>query len=163
MNTLLNKQTIASLIFIFSLINSNLVLAANNAISIDIEGAYVREVPPIAPASASFMTLKNNSSEDIKLIGAASDVSEKVELHTHKNDSGMMKMRRVKNIDIPAKGITKLQPGGLHIMLIGLKAPLKAGQKIQLTLIFEDKSEKQLTLPVKSMKGMPMTPHQHSQ
>lgn len=125
---------------------------ADNATDISIKEPYAREVPPGAPASASFMALTNKSTETINLVGAASDVAQKVELHTHTHDKGVMRMRMVEKISIPAKGVTTLKPGGYHIMLIGLKDPLKEGQKIDVTLKFADGSTAPVSMPVHSVK-----------
>ncbi|BBP43422.1 copper chaperone PCu(A)C [Thiosulfativibrio zosterae] len=127
---------------------------ANEAANILIENPFAREVPPTAMASASFMTLKNNSDQDIKLVSANSTVAKKVELHEHTHDNGVMKMRQIPNIVIPAHGETALQPGGLHIMLINLNQGIKAGDQVKVDLTFEDGSQKTVEMPVKSLMGM---------
>ncbi|MDX1346993.1 MAG: copper chaperone PCu(A)C [Thiomicrorhabdus chilensis] len=132
---------------------------ATQAEHIEVSEPYAREVPPGAPASASFMTLTNNSDQDIKILQADSEVSKVVELHTHTNDNGVMRMRKIPNITVPANGQAVLQPGGLHIMLIGPHKPLKTGQTVEVELIFEDGSHKSVSMPVKSLKGMNMPMH----
>ena len=127
---------------------------ADQAADIMVSDPFAREVPPGAPASASFMTLQNASDADIKITSAQSDVAKVVELHTHTNDNGVMRMRQIPFIDIPANGNTHLKPGGLHIMLIGPHQPLKAGEQIEVTLNFEDGSQKTVTMPVKKIMGM---------
>lgn len=72
-----------------------------------------------------------------QLIGAASPVAAKAELHTHIKEGDIMRMRPVAEIDVAAGKATVLQPGGLHVMLIGLKAPLKEGTTFPLTLTFK--------------------------
>ncbi|MDG6777706.1 copper chaperone PCu(A)C [Thiomicrorhabdus sp. zzn3] len=134
---------------------------ADQAEHIDVSNAYAREVPPGAPASASFMTLDNLSDEEIKIVAADSDVAKVVELHTHTNDNGVMRMRQIPAISIPANGQTVLKPGGLHIMLIGPKQPLKNGQTVSVDLKFEDGSHKTVSMPVKSLKGMGTMQHMH--
>lgn len=134
---------------------------ANDASVIDIDHAYIREVPPGAMATGSFLTLKNNSGQEVRLVGAASDVAKKVELHTHINDNGVMKMRQIKYISVAAHQETKLQPGGLHIMFIGLQKELKEGQTIPMTLKFKDGSQKSLTIPVKSVMNPMNNMHHH--
>ncbi len=134
---------------------------ADQAEQIQVSGAYAREVPPGAPASASFMTLSNQSDQDIKLVEAASKAAEIVELHTHSNDDGVMRMRKIDSITVPAHGETVLQPGGLHIMLIEPVEPLKMGNTVKMQLKFEDGSQKAISMPVKSLKVMTM-PMQHN-
>ena len=90
------------------------------------------------PNGAVYMTLKNEGSVDDALVSAASDVAEAAELHESKMDeNGVMKMGPVPNIPIPAGGSATLQPGGFHIMLMGLKKQLAPGDKFSLTLNFE--------------------------
>ena len=126
---------------------------ATQADDISVSDPFAREVPPGAPASASFMTLDNMGDQAIKLVLAESDVSKIVELHTHTNDNGVMRMRQVEFIEIPANGQTVLKPGGLHIMLINPVTLLKAGQTVSVQLQFEDGSTKQVDMPVKSFKN----------
>jgi len=87
--------------------------------------------------SAAYMILRNGGEAADRLLKAESDVADAVELHKSTMDGGMMKMAPVENIEVPAKGQAKLEPGGLHVMLIGLKRELKAGEKIKLKLQFE--------------------------
>ncbi|QFY89017.1 copper chaperone PCu(A)C [Magnetovirga frankeli] len=129
-------------------------LLAESAIGID--NPYVRAVPPGTPNSAAFMTINNRGSADNALVGAASPASKVVELHTHVMEDGMMKMRQVQQIDLPAGKAAVLEPGGLHIMLIGLKGNLKPGEQVDLTLKFADGAEQKLSAPVKSPMGMKM-------
>ena len=125
---------------------------------ISIENAYVREVPPSVPTSASFLTLSNNSDREVALIKATSEVAENVELHEHTHNNGMMEMRQVQEIIIPAKGTTVLKPGGFHIMLIGLTRKIAAGDTVEISLEFDDGSKKEIEVQVKqimnSMKKM---------
>lgn len=93
---------------------------------------------PMQGAGAAFMTIANGGPAD-RLVGASADVSERVELHTHiLTADGVMKMREVAGgIEIPAGETVELKPGGLHVMFMGLKAPLTEGDSFPLTLTFE--------------------------
>ncbi|NUM41154.1 MAG: copper chaperone PCu(A)C [Leptospiraceae bacterium] len=118
----MKKKVILLLFFLsFSIFGKD-----NNII---IENAYIKHVPPVSPNSAAFLTIKNNSISDVSLIKVESDISKVVEMHTMTMESGVMKMRQVETILIKANGSTELKPGGLHIMLIGIKNPLKLGEK----------------------------------
>ncbi len=122
-----------------------------------VDNPYVREVPPGQMTSATFLTIKNDSDKDVALIKANSDVAKHVELHEHVHDNGMMKMRQVPKIIIPAKGETVLKPGGYHIMLIGLNRKIKAGDIVDLTLEFDNGDKKPIKAEVKKiMQGMKM-------
>jgi copper(I)-binding protein len=122
---------------------------------VTIENPYARAVPPGQMNSASFMVLKNTDEKDVTLTSGSSSVAKTVELHNHINEDGIMKMRQVDGINIPALGKASLQPGGYHIMFIGLKQDLIEGQEIDLELEFSDGSNQKLVLPVKKvMTGM---------
>lgn len=122
--------------------------AGGAAEKVMVSDAYVRAVPPGQPNSASFMVLSNHSSEDLVLVGAESDVAKAVELHSHTMKDGMMRMRQVEKIDLPAGETVQLQPGGLHVMVIGLQQKLVPGEKIDMALVFSDGSKLDLKVPV---------------
>ncbi len=130
------------------------VSTSSFAADITANNARVRAVPAGQVNSAAFMMLKNDSSEDRLLVSAHSNISKAVELHTHKKEGGMMRMRRVDSIAIKAGSKTVLQPGGLHIMFIGLKHGLKAGEEVELQLVFDNGSKIELKVPVKMVAGM---------
>lgn len=123
------------------------------ASELKIEDGYVRATPPNLPNSAAFMKVKNSSNETISIVKASSDASKVVELHTHLMKDGVMKMIQVPNIKIPANGEVSLQPGGLHIMLIGLNQALKEGENVTLTIEFSNGESKTITVPVKTVMG----------
>ncbi len=126
--------------------------AGSLADGIMVDDPYVRAVPPGQPNSASFMVLHNMGEKAGALTGASSPAAEVVELHTHTMEDGMMRMRKVEKIDLPAGEVVKLQPGGLHVMLIGLTQKLIPDEKISLTLVFEDGSSKQVEAPVRKLQ-----------
>lgn len=85
---------------------------------------------------AAYLTIENRGREADRLTGVASPAAASAELHEMKMDGTIMRMRQLPGIDLPAGGKVALQSGGYHIMLIGLKAPLKEGDKFPLTLTF---------------------------
>ena len=107
----------------------------------------------MAKAGAAFMVIENSGEAD-RLVAASSDVAKKTELHTHIKDGDVMKMRRVDGIDVPAQGMARLQPGGLHVMLIGLHAPLREEEKFPLTLQFDKAGEMTVEVEVKDAGAM---------
>jgi copper(I)-binding protein len=138
--------------------------AGTAAEEIQVVDPWAREVPPNMTTSAGFLTMKNSGSVEHRLVAAKSPDAGMVELHTHINDNGVMRMRPVKEMPIPAGGSTELKPGGLHLMLMKLKKQLKAGEKIPITLVFEDGSKKEIQAEVRRfdmmMKhGKPMPMH----
>ena len=119
---------------------------ASKAGDIAVEQPFARATP--AKVGGVFLTLKNGAGTADKLVKAASPVAESVELHTHIKDGDAMRMRAVENIPVPAHGQTALEPGGYHIMLIGLKQALKEGASFPLTLTFEKAGSVTVTVPV---------------
>ncbi|MGF1612163.1 MAG: copper chaperone PCu(A)C [Kiloniellales bacterium] len=90
-----------------------------------------------AKAGAAYLTITNQGAEADRLVAVATPVARSAELHTHLMDDGVMKMRPVVAIEVAPGEPAVLQPGGLHIMLMGLSAPLQEGQSFPLTLTFE--------------------------
>lgn len=114
-----------------------------------VTGAWARASAGGARTGAGYLTISNTGTHDDKLIGAAApDVAESVGLHTHIKDGDIMRMRPVEAIDVPAGGTATLAPGGFHLMLMGLKAPLEAGQSFAVTLTFEHAGDVTVTLDV---------------
>lgn len=134
------------------------VLAGTAAETVQVEGAYVRAVPPGQPNTAAFMSLTNTDDSDHAVIAAHSDAAEAVELHTHMHDNGVMRMRKIERIEIGAGAMQVLEPGGLHIMLIGLQEPLQPDDTVTLTLEFDDGSSVDVQAPVRPIEGMT---HEH--
>ena len=149
-------------LFAAGLLFSAGVLAAA-ADNIAVQDPYVRLAPPNAPATGAFMVIKNNGDKDVKVVKADNTATKVTELHTHLNEGGVMKMRPVPAIEIKAKGEAVLKPGGLHIMLIDLKAPMKEGDMVPITLTFDDGSSKRVDAKVvRPMAApMPMGEHKH--
>ncbi|MFN3929777.1 MAG: copper chaperone PCu(A)C [Thermoflexus sp.] len=105
--------------------------------------------------SAVYFVVVNNGDQPDALVGAASDVAEKVELHETVMEGNVAKMRPVPRVEIPAKGRVEFRPRGLHIMLIGLKQDLKVGDTFTVTLRFEKSGEIRISVPVKEMPKQP--------
>jgi len=125
------------------------------ASNIKVNDAYVRATPPSLPNSAAFLTLKNNSDQNRVLVKATSNIAKAVELHTHDMKNGVMKMYQVPEIIIPKHNTIVFQPGGFHVMFIGLEYPLKSGENVTFTLEFKNGETKTITAPIKDvMRGM---------
>jgi copper(I)-binding protein len=133
---------------------------AGAADHVTVQDPYVRLAPPNAPATGAFMVIKNNGDKDVKVLKADNPASKVTELHTHLNEGGVMKMRPVPAIEIKAKGEAVLKPGGLHVMLIDLKAPMKEGDVVPITLTFDDGSSKKVDAKVVKPTAAP-APMEH--
>ncbi len=104
--------------------------------------AWVREPPGGHPIAAAYMRIENSSNEPIVLVGADCAVAKRVEIHLMQHKDGKMSMRQVEQVPVPANGSVVLQPGGLHLMLMGMQEAPKAGQEVELTLHFADGGQK---------------------
>ncbi len=119
-----------------------------------IEDAYARSSRPGAPTGAAFMVIRNTGSADDRLIGAESGAAKLVELHTHIEEDGVMKMRPVEEgFAVPAGETHELARGGDHVMLMGLVTPLEDGGSVEIKLIFETAGEMEITVPVDLSRG----------
>lgn len=127
----------------------SLVSFAAAADPLVIEEAQVRAVPPGSQTSAAFMTLRNPGEREVVLVEASSPAAQAVELHNHENVDGVMQMRKVAQIVVPPGGRAELAPGGLHMMLIGLTAPLTEGEPVEIELGFESGETQRFEAPVK--------------
>ena len=133
--------------FVLSIVSIAAVFGAD----VEIDGAYARASIPNVPNSAAFFVIKNNSDKDIAITSANSDIAEKNELHTHIKENQMLKMMKIEKLVVPAKSSLELKSGGDHVMLIGLKKELKAGDEINLELSFSDGDKKKIKVPVKDL------------
>ena len=124
--------------------------------ALTISDPFARATAGQATAGGGFFVVKNEGEED-RLIAAHADVATSTELHTHIHEGDVMKMRQVDAIDVPANGSVELKPGGYHVMLMGLKAPLKEGETFPLHLTFEKAGEVIINVDVGGV-GAKMTP-----
>ncbi|MFO7298249.1 MAG: copper chaperone PCu(A)C [Pseudomonadota bacterium] len=130
-----------------------------SANGITISQPWARATPGGVKNGAAYLQISASGTAD-KLVDARSDAAERVELHNHVQENGVMRMRRVESIEVPAGGTVTLAPGGYHLMLMGLKQPLKAGEKLDLTLVFEKAGEINVTAPIEPI-GAKGTGHDH--
>lgn len=127
---------------------------------IEVRDAYVHATSTAQPVGAGFLTVANSGAAD-RLLGVACACSQSAELHAMSMDGGVMRMRKLDSIDIPAKGSVTLEPGGMHLMLIGLKAPLADGQQVPLELRFDKAGVVKTMLKVKARMPAGHEGHEH--
>jgi periplasmic copper chaperone A len=113
-----------------------LIAQAQTSGDIAAQSAWARATPPGAKTGAVYLTLMNKGGADDRLIGVTTPVASMAGLHVDIMDNGVMKMRPIEALDLKAGGDAVLKPGGMHIMLMGLKRPLKQGGHFPLTLQF---------------------------
>lgn len=140
------SQPIAALIL-------SLALSGVAHAQVAVNAPWVRATVPQQTATGAFMRL--TASRDLRLIGARSDIAQNTEVHEMAMQGQMMRMREVAAVPLPRGQAVALAPGGYHVMLIGLKRPLSAGDQVTLTLTFEDaggkRSEQTVQAPVRPL------------
>jgi copper(I)-binding protein len=100
-----------------------------------IKDATIRLLPPSVPNTSAYFMIENRFDEPLVLVGASVNFAGKAELHNHVMDGGLMRMEQQSEVTIEPNQILQFSPGGLHIMLFGLKQPLIDGQNVTITLL----------------------------
>ena len=121
--------------------------------NLEISDGFARATTPLAKVGAAFLTIRSLGAAD-RLVGYSSPLCNRPELHSHINDDGIMRMRQVEAIEVPAGGVAELKPGGFHLMMIDLNEQLVEGGTVALTLVFEEAGEVALEVPVLAMGAM---------
>jgi copper(I)-binding protein len=120
--------------------------------SLEISQSWARATPPSAPTGGGFLKITNTGTSPDRLISARSPAADIVQIHEMKMDGSIMRMREVeKGLEIPAGGSVTLAPGGYHLMMMGLKGPLKQGSTVPVTLVFEKAGTVEVELTVEAM------------
>ena len=128
--------------------------------AITIEHAWARATPGAVKNSAAFMSFDNKGAAD-KLISVTGDVAKEIQIHSMITEAGVMKMREIKALDIPANGKAELKPGGFHVMLIGIPDGLKEGTKFPLKLKFEKAGEVTVQVTAEKPGAHDHSEHKH--
>ena len=140
------------------------LLLAGSALaqSVKVENAWARASVPGQKATGAFMTL--TAPAGARLVGVSSPVANVAEVHEMSMQGDVMKMRAIGSLDLPAGKPVELKPGGYHVMLIDLKAPLAEGSTVPLTLVLRDaqgaEARQELQVPVRAVTGAPAD-HMH--
>jgi len=149
------KQTMFAVIAAATLLSAPLIAATVRVGNLAISGAWSRESASGQSVGGAFMTIANVGPSDDRLLGGSSPVAAQVQLHTMSMEGGVMRMRQVQGgLAIPARGNLELKPGGFHIMLIGLKHPLRQGEAVPLTLRFQRAGRVTVRVIVQSVAAM---------
>jgi copper(I)-binding protein len=120
--------------------------------SIHLEGAWARAMPA-GGNSAVYLTLENKGSGDDRLLGGEVEGVAALEIHESRMEGDVMRMRQVEAVELSPGGRVSLQPGGLHLMLLGLSRPLEVGDTLTMTLRFQLSEPLVVSVPVRSPGG----------
>ena len=115
---------------------------------VKVEDAWVRGTVATQKATGAFMRL--TSSANARLVAAESPVAGVVEIHEMAMEKDVMRMRQVPGLDLAAGRTMELKPGGYHVMLMDLKQPLKGGESVPITLVFEDAAKQRFTQKIEA-------------
>ncbi len=135
---------------------ASLALAARadeiTAGGIKISSAWTRATPKGAPVGVGYMTITNSGSTADRLVGGASDISNRFEIHEMSMDNGVMRMRPVaQGLEIKPGETVKLEPGGNHVMFVGLRQPIAQGEHVKATLSFEKAGKVEVDFTVENI------------
>ena len=155
-------QHLLALVLVNSMVISAAAAHDYQVGELKIEHPWARPTVPGQSAGGAFLSVNNTGRAADRLLGGTSPAAAKVEVHEMRMDGDVMRMRELTALELPAGKLVKLAPGGLHVMLVGLKAPLKIGDKVALKLRFEKAGEIDLILNVESKPAVPDAPaHKH--
>jgi copper(I)-binding protein len=119
---------------------------------IGVEDAWTRPVPAAGGNGAVFFRLVNTGNEADQLIGGESPVAGSVEVHKTTMEEGVMRMEHIPGLELPANGEFLLEPGGYHVMLVGVNTSLALGDTLPITLHFEKSGEIQMEVQMREIK-----------
>jgi copper(I)-binding protein len=149
MKNLMRNSMMKNFLLILAMLFASQIAYADANISI--QNAWVRASTPGKKIGAAYMTIK--SSGNVEMVYAETTRAGSVEMHSMTMNNGVMKMRMLESLPVKANQPVSLAPGGLHLMLFDLNAPLKAGEKITFRLCFKNSAgkilEQTITAPVK--------------
>ncbi len=115
--------------------------------TVKVEGAWVRTTVPGQMGTGGFMKL--TADQDMKLVGVLTPIAGVGEVHEMRMDGGVMRMRALPSLDLPAGKTVELKSGGNHIMLMDLKQALPKDSQVPMTLLFKDKAGKDVKMEIK--------------
>ena len=128
--------------------------------TLEIGHPWARATPPTAPAGGGYLTVTNKGTTADRLVAVRSPAAGSVQVHEMKMEGNVMRMREVEGgLAIPPGATVALAPGGLHLMMMGLKEPLKQGERVPVTLVFEKAGSIDVELAVTAMGATPS--HEH--
>jgi copper(I)-binding protein len=126
-----------------------LVLPGSAIAELDIHNAWIKNLPPVVPVRAGYMTIRNAQANAVSIIAIRSDAFASVEIHRTIAEGGMMRMEPVPTLVIEPDSSVQLAPGGLHLMMMNPAEPTKPGDVLQIVIELGDGSTQSLNMTVK--------------
>ena len=151
----MNRRLLLQLAAALSLTVASILAIAGatraQADAIEVRDIFSRATIGQTTSGVVYLTIVNHASSPDRLMSASTPVAARTDLHMTVRDGDVVRMRRLETIDIEAGGTLAFEPGGAHVMLSGLEAPLREGDSFELTLEFEAAGPMTLEVPVKSI------------
>jgi len=129
--------------------------------NLEIGGPWARATPKGASVGAGYLTITNKGSTSDRLIGGSLAPASRFEVHTTITENGVAKMRQVTGLEIKPGETVELKPGGMHVMFMGLKQPLRQGQTVKGTLVFEKAGTVAIEFTVQGVGAPAAGGHKH--
>jgi len=152
---------IAAALLLLTLSAAPLAAHETEAGMLRVDHAWARATAGMAKVGAAYLTVTNEGAEMDRLVAVATPVAAKAELHTVVMEGGVMSMRPVEAVEVHPGEPVVLRPGGIHIMLMGLKQPLKEGEMIPLQLAFEHGGVVEVMVMIQKAGSMGPQSHDH--
>lgn len=124
------------------------------AAEVTVDQPWARATIGQVPNGVAYLSVTNHGHSTERVIAAATPVADHASLHTHVTEGGMMRMKAVEAVTVAPGATVSFEPGGLHVMLMGLHKPLREGDRIELTLTFERAGERTVEVPVLAATSM---------
>ncbi|PQJ43003.1 copper resistance protein CopZ [Vibrio campbellii] len=128
---------------------------------IHIDHPWSREAPPNAPVIGGFFQLSNLGDADDALIAASTPIADRVEIHTHTKEDGMMKMMKIDEVVVEPQQKVEFKPGGFHLMIFNPTQTLKEGDRFPVTLTFKKAGKVEVEMAVEKKDHMEKHTHHH--
>ncbi len=154
----MKRQIIATAFFLAAVVCGPVLADEVTAGDLTLQQAWARASIGTAKAGAAYLTIVNNGDEVDRLLAVATPAAKVTQLHTNLMKDGLMKMRRVEALEVAPGEPAVLRPGGLHIMLMGLKAPLREGKVFTLLLTFEKAGRVEVPVRIEAPAAMEPSP-----
>jgi periplasmic copper chaperone A len=145
-----------------ALVGAAVVLSGGNAAAetysvggLQIGNPWARATPKGSKVGAGYLTITNKGAETERLIGGSAAVASRFEVHATVTENGVGQMRQVESLEIKPGETVELKPGGMHVMLMGLKQSLSKGQTVKGTLVFEKAGTVEIEYKVEPIGASP--------
>lgn len=158
------RKTLISAAALLGLFSTAALAHEYQVAKLHIDHPWALELPPVSANGAAYLVVHNNGDTPDRLVGADTPRAGKTEIHEHVHKDGVMKMQQVDGgLAIPAGGEVRLEQGGYHLMMFGLKQPLKDGERFPMTLHFEKAGDLKVDIAVQKTAPAAEKTHAHGE